>query len=93
MLSKFTASKVPLFAALAALLQCFRQQAQRGCSVARIGRLSTGLFNGAHAVEVVEIGAIVIVSVGLGLAGAGALLSVVFLCFTRPARLRTSAAS
>jgi hypothetical protein len=44
-------------------------------------------------VEVVEIGAIVIVSVGLGLAGAGALLSVVFLCFTRPARLRTSAAS
>ena len=93
MLSKFTASKVPLFTALAALLQCFRQQAQRGCSIARIGRLSTGLFNGAHAVEVVEIGAIVIVSVGLGLAGAGALLSAVFLCFTRPARLRTSAAS
>ena len=51
------------------------------------------LSNGAFVVELVEIGAIVILSVGLGLAGAGALLSVVFLCFTRPARLRTSAAS
>src|SRR5436190_16281702 len=44
-------------------------------------------------VELVEITAIVILSVGVGLAGAGALLSMVFLCFTRPARLRTSAAS
>jgi len=85
MLSEFTASKVPLFAALAALLQCSRQQALRGCSVARMGRLSTGLVNGAYAVELVEIGAIVVVSVGLGLAGAGALLSVVFRCFIRPA--------
>ena len=39
----------------------------------------------AHVVELVEIGAIVIVSVGLGLAGAGVLLSMVFLCFTKPA--------
>ena len=93
MLSKFTASKVPPLATLAALLQFLRQQPLRGCSIARMGRLSTGLVNGAHVVELVEIGAIVIVSVGLGLAGAGALLSVVFLCFTRPARLRTSAAS
>jgi hypothetical protein len=44
-------------------------------------------------VELVEIVAIVILSVGLGLAGAGALLSIVFLCFIRLARLRTSAAS
>jgi hypothetical protein len=58
-----------------------------------MGRLSTDLSNGALVVELVEIGAIVILSVGLGLAGAGALLSAVFLCFTRPARLRTSAAS
>jgi hypothetical protein len=58
-----------------------------------MGRLSTDLSNGALVVELVEIGAIVILSVGLGLAGAGALLLAVFLCFTRPARLRTSAAS
>jgi hypothetical protein len=44
-------------------------------------------------VELVEIVAIVILSVGLGLASAGALLSMVFLCFIRLARLRTSAAS
>jgi hypothetical protein len=44
-------------------------------------------------VELVEIAAIVILSVGLGLASAGALLSIVFLCFIRLARLRTSAAS
>jgi hypothetical protein len=44
-------------------------------------------------VELVEIAAIVILSVGLGLASAGALLSMVFLCFIRLARLRTSAAS
>jgi hypothetical protein len=36
-------------------------------------------------VELVEIAAVVILSVGLGLAGAGALLSMVFLCFTKPA--------
>ena len=35
--------------------------------------------------ELVEIAAVVILSVGLGLAGAGALLSMVFLCFTKPA--------
>ena len=39
----------------------------------------------AHVVELVEIAAVVILSVGLGLAGAGALLSMVFLCFTKPA--------
>jgi len=44
-------------------------------------------------VELVEIASIVILSVGLGLASAGALLSMVFLCFIRLARLRTSAAS
>jgi hypothetical protein len=44
-------------------------------------------------VELVEIVAIVILSVGLGLASASALLSMVFLCFIRFARLRTSAAS
>jgi hypothetical protein len=38
----------------------------------------------AHVVELVEIAAIVILSAGLGLAGAGALLSMVFLCFTKP---------
>ena len=43
--------------------------------------------------ELVEIAGIVMLSVGLGLAGAGALLSVVFVCFIRLARLRTSAAS
>ena len=42
--------------------------------------------------ELVEIATIVILSVGLGLAGAGALLSIVFLCFIRLARLRTSTA-
>jgi hypothetical protein len=93
MLSEFTASRVPPFSTLAVLLQCIRQQPQRGCSIVRMGRLSTDLSNGALVVELVEIGAIVILSVGLGLAGAGALLSAVFLCFTRPARLRTSAAS
>jgi hypothetical protein len=46
----------------------------------------------AHVVELVEIAAIVIVSVGLGLAGAGALLSMVFLCFTPPARRSNVAA-
>jgi hypothetical protein len=93
MLSEFTASRVPALATLAALLQCSRQQALTGCSIARMGRLSTGLVNGAHVVELVEIAAIVILSVGLGLAGAGALLSMVFLFFIRLARLRTSAAS
>jgi hypothetical protein len=44
-------------------------------------------------VELVEIAAIVILSVGLGLAGAGALLSMILLCFIRLARLHTSAAS
>ena len=39
----------------------------------------------AHVVELVEIAAVVILSVGLGLAGAGGLLSMVFLCFTKPA--------
>ena len=34
--------------------------------------------------ELVEISVIVILSVGLGLAGAGALLSMVFLFFTKP---------
>jgi len=38
----------------------------------------------AHVVELVEIAAIVILSVGVGLAGAGALLSMVFRCFTPP---------
>jgi len=39
----------------------------------------------AHVVELVEIAAVVILSVGLGRAGAGALLSTVFLCLTKPA--------
>jgi hypothetical protein len=46
----------------------------------------------AHVVELVEMAAIVILSVGLGLAGAGALLSMVFLCFTPPARQSNVAA-
>ena len=50
-----------------------------------MGRLSTGLVNEGDVVELVGITAIVVVSVGLGLAGAGALLSMVFLCFTKPA--------
>jgi len=48
MLSEFTASEVPLFAALAALLQCSRQQPLRGCSIDRIGRLSTDCQWGAR---------------------------------------------
>jgi len=43
-------------------------------------------------VELVQIAAIVIVSAGLGLAGAGALLSMVFLCFTPPAKRSNVAA-
>lgn len=46
----------------------------------------------ADVVEIVEISAIVVLSVGLGLAGAGALLSMVFLCFTKPATRPTVAA-
>jgi hypothetical protein len=94
MLSEFTASRVPPLATLAVLLQCtYVAACERLLDSSHGADYRRNVVNGAHVVELVEIAAIVILSVGLGLASAGALLSIVFLCFIRLARLRTSAAS